>query len=363
MWIVTLRILQILRMTMYEGDEYIYESENTDWGNRPLKDVTNGYIKAASCSRDTKIRRLSGTDQSSDNPSTSLQLLDSSTLRVLPELQNGNSIDDLCVQLDSVDMCLNGDMLHCPSGTKPETETKINSPEVEVAYRKDKDGDTLLHLAIIHVQTVLSFNLIDLAPSPKFISMKNYMLQSPLHLAVLLNLPRVVRRLIVAGAEIDSRNKQGNTPLHLACRDGHIEIVRHLLEPVRYQEIKQNKYEIPYQKIPQDLFTRSYEGLTVLHLAAMNKHLDIVELLTEKEINLNLQEGKAGRTILHWACNQGDIKLVRLLLRHRSCNINARAYDGSTPFDLARDGGHDLVCMTLAAAGARHGEEEYSDSD
>jgi ankyrin only family protein len=185
----------------------------------------------------------------------------------------------------------------------------------------------------------------------------NLLFQTPLHLATLTDQPDVVRRLVVAGADLESRDKDGNTALHIACRDGLIKIVKHLLNPVRFEEIKQNSYSLAYQKIPQDMSISNYEGLSCLHLAAMNGHLDIVEFLMDKDIDVNLKDRKTGRTILHNACLAGDINLVKLLLRHKSCNINARAYDDSTPFDLARATDHDNVCMALAAAGAKYGDE------
>ena len=48
----------------------------------------------------------------------------------------------------------------------------------------------------------------------------NNLQQTPLHLAVLTNLPRLVTLLISRGAVVDARDRHGNTPLHIACRYG-----------------------------------------------------------------------------------------------------------------------------------------------
>lgn len=276
-----------------------------------------------------------------------------------------NEVDSLCKQLGSVEMT---DLQQTtPSFDEiMDSDRKSNNIaanfDSERIYTRDKDGDTLLHTAIILREISLIMQFITKAPSHTWLSFKNLLFQTPLHLAVLTDQPEVTRRLIVAGAEVDARDKDGNTALHIACREGQQKNLHYLLEPVRYHETKKNSYEIPYQKIPQDFSLTNYEGLTCLHVAAMNGHLDIVEALLDKDINVNLKEGKTGRTILHNACLNGDSNLVKLLLRHRECNINARAFDDSTPFDLARARGHDHVCMLLAAAGARYGEE-CSDSD
>jgi ankyrin repeat protein len=279
--------------------------------------------------------------------------------------ESQRDINDLCEQLDSVEMIGDGSMKRLNELESFEgnhgghVAANIDASRI---YLRDKDGDTLLHIAIILREVTLAMVFIGKAPSNTWLSFTNVLFQTPLHLSVLTNQPEVTRRLIVAGAEVDKRDKDGNTSLHIACRQGQHKNVQNLLEPVRYHEIKQNSYDIPYQTIPQDLSIKNYEGITCLHLAASHGHLDIVSMLLDKDIDVNLKEGKTGRTILHNACLTGDLNLVKLLLRHRSCNLNARAFDGSTPFDIARIRDHEDTCLILAAAGAGYGED-LTDSD
>ncbi|XP_060579523.1 NF-kappa-B inhibitor alpha-like [Ruditapes philippinarum] len=278
--------------------------------------------------------------------------------------ESQGDINNLCEQLDSVEMLdrsneIFNDLQLFEGNHGGHMAANIDASRI---YLRDKDGDTLLHTAIILREVTLAMMFIGKAPSNTWLSFTNVLFQTPLHLSVLTDQPEVTRRLIVAGAEVDKRDKDGNTALHIACRQGQYKNVQNLLEPVRYHEIKQNPYDIPYQTIPQDVSIKNYEGFTCLHLAASNGHLDIVSMLLDKDIDVNLKEGKTGRTILHNACLTGDLNLVKLLLRHRSCNINARAFDESTPFDLARIRGHEDICLVLAAAGAGYGED-LTDSD
>ena len=229
-------------------------------------------------------------------------------------------------------------------------------------FSQDKDGDTCLHIGLILGELNLVTALINTALSPRCLSIRNNLSQTPLHLAVLTNLISAVRRLIVGGAEIDSRDRNGNTALHLACANGYWSIAATLLEPVRYHETKLNtNYEIPYQKIPQNLEIANYDGKTVLHLAVMNGHYDIVKLLIDKRADINARDGKTGRTILHEACLDGNLDLVKYLLSCKKCNINARAFDDSTPFDFARIRGHTEIAILLARAGARYSEDDGSE--
>ncbi|KAH3838792.1 NF-kappa-B inhibitor cactus-like [Dreissena polymorpha] len=232
----------------------------------------------------------------------------------------------------------------------------------EELFVRDKDGDTHLHLAINLEHLVLVRTIIRMAPAYKFLSIPNKLFQTPLHLAVIVRQKSIVRQLVCAGADVTAVDRNGNTPLHIACRDGLYEIARCLLEPVRNREIQCNPYDIPYQKIPQDFDIANYDGLTCLHLAVINRHMDILQLLVERDVDLNMIERKAGRTILQIACISCDVKLVRTLMSVRACNMDARSYSGYTPLDLARDYNQDGVYTILAAAGAKH-SAEYVDSD
>ena len=82
---------------------------------------------------------------------------------------------------------------------------------------------------------------------------------------MLTNQAPLVRRLVVGGASVQCRDLNGNTPLHLACRDGHTDCVKALCLP-----ISQSEHEVallhltsqmpPPQPLPQDLEQRNYDG-------------------------------------------------------------------------------------------------------
>ena len=85
------------------------------------------------------------------------------------------------------------------------------------------------------------------------------------------------------------------------------------MEPVRYAETKQNYYEIPYQKIPQNLEICNYEGQNCLHLSAFRGYIEIVELLIDKGADVYSKDRKTGQTILHTACLHGNVEIVKQL--------------------------------------------------
>ena len=75
-----------------------------------------------------------------------------------------------------------------------------------------------------------------------------------------------MRRLVVGGASVLLRDKNGNTPLHLACRDGYLDCTRALLEPVSIEERLSAllPLHVTLQPLPQDLEQRNYEGMKLV---------------------------------------------------------------------------------------------------
>jgi hypothetical protein len=51
-----------------------------------------------------------------------------------------------------------------------------------------------------------------------------------LHVACANGHEEVVRRLLEGGADVDVKNAEGSTPLHWACLNGHVAVVRLLMD-------------------------------------------------------------------------------------------------------------------------------------
>ncbi|KAG8171252.1 hypothetical protein JTE90_010781 [Oedothorax gibbosus] len=115
------------------------------------------------------------------------------------------------------------------------TKDKFSLKEI---FKQDKDGDTILHLAMVEARSDIIFPLIQLSPHPDFLDLTNDLFQTLLHLATLTGKSNIVRRLVVAGATLDIQDHNGNTPLHLASRLGDLDCVQAMLAPIEKYEIE-----------------------------------------------------------------------------------------------------------------------------
>jgi ankyrin repeat protein len=199
---------------------------------------------------------------------------------------------------------------------------------------------------------------------------------SPLHVAAARGQTEVVESLLDRGAQVNAHTLDGWTPLHQACKLGHVVSAKLLL--ARGAAINGS----------------TDEGWTALHAAVANRHPEVVELLLAHgadvraegrhdpgwlllatargdadvirqglndavEAHIKGEDGLTalrgtmkGRgnydTILHWASFAGNASIVDQLLR-RGADANARNEDDVAPLHYAAAEGHaDTVELLLA---------------
>jgi len=238
-----------------------------------------------------------------------------------------------------------------PKPQEEELEQNNFRKEFEALYEPDKDGDCQLHLAIASGAADVVFALIRMAPHPVYLDIQNNELYAPLHIAVLMNQPTMVRRLIIAGATNDIRDQEGNTPLHLASKRGYLECAEALLRSISVEELKDASVvssEV-HNNLHSILDLKNYHGEHSLHLATFGQHYNFIRFLSWSGADMDATEGRSGKTALHYAVNKRDLNLVALLSTPKSfggcgVHLNHRDWAGRTPIQCAGiNGDVDIV--------------------
>ncbi|XP_072351308.1 nuclear factor NF-kappa-B p105 subunit-like [Scyliorhinus torazame] len=207
---------------------------------------------------------------------------------------------------------------------------------------QDQNGDTALHLAIIHLQPGVAKHLLQVIislPEKGAINMRNDLYQTPLHLAVITKQVEVVEALLQAGADVGLLDCHSNSVLHLAAEQGDVKMLGVLLS-------KRSKAVLELLRLPNNA------GFSAIHLAVIANSLSTLRQLIAAGAEVDGQEQHSGRTALHLAVEQENISLAGSLLLEGSAEIDSTTFDGSTALHIAAGRGCSKLCALLMAAGA-----------
>lgn len=178
--------------------------------------------------------------------------------------------------------------------------------------------------------------------------------QTPVHIAAAQGHVDVLKFCISIGGNTEILDCNGWTPLHFAAAEGHLEAVECLLQ------YSNTKYVV------------NNDGKTAFALAFDNGHSHLIGLLQLNDslhraarvddihgLKNCLDEGamvnvtdQNGWTPLHRAAFKGRIECVKVLLNH-GAQVEVADDDGYTPFHCAVEAGHVQVAQLLIAHGAR----------
>ncbi|NWI30991.1 NFKB2 factor, partial [Sula dactylatra] len=211
-----------------------------------------------------------------------------------------------------------------------------------LAASQDENGDTPLHLAIIHEQTAVIKQLIEVIvsmPNQHIINISNNLQQTPLHLAVITRQPQVVQLLLQAHADPTLLDRYGNSLLHLALQAGDEEMLRTLLAHLGS--------DAPYL-----LDLPNFHGLLPVHLAVKAKSLACLDLLVRKGADVNAVERQGGRTPLHLAVEMENLNMATHLVKKLGADVNSWTFARNTPLHLAAGLGSPILTKLLIKAGA-----------
>jgi ankyrin repeat protein len=123
-----------------------------------------------------------------------------------------------------------------------------------------------------------------------------------------------VKFLLGDGANINFQDSNGNTALHKACANGHLNVVTLLMSN-------------------NALFLPNTNGNTPLHWAALNGHLAVVNaLITHYSDSIQvLKKNSFGKSALTEAISNGHEEIAREILKHFSADPSYQESESSGP--------------------------------
>ena len=131
---------------------------------------------------------------------------------------------------------------------------------------------------------------------------------------------------------LEAKTKEGYTPLHLSCVNGHIEVVKSLAT-----------------LCPSTIFMVDNNGRGLMHAAARTTNVKLIEYLADEHSLKSDASDKSGVTPLHIAAEIGNFISFKALVNYtsKSGNYNPVSHNGKTPFSLACKNGCDLITSYL----------------
>ena len=178
-----------------------------------------------------------------------------------------------------------------------------------------------------------------------------------------------VKKHLAAGADVNAKDVDGETPLDLTIRWNQPETADLLRkhggktgEEFSIHEAAGKNRNGDIEAVRKhlasgtDVNAKDSLASTALRYAVGGGHKEIVELLIAKGADVNAKH-KYGSTPLHWAAGDGHNEIVELLIAN-GADVNAKADNGRTPLDSAeaiRDSGE--IADLLRKHGGKTAEE------
>ncbi|XP_053730737.1 nuclear factor NF-kappa-B p100 subunit [Synchiropus splendidus] len=207
---------------------------------------------------------------------------------------------------------------------------------------QDQNGDTPLHLSVIHQQGAVAQQLIHTLVTSRqldVLNTPNHLRQTPLHIAVVTRQARVAEMLLRAGADPSLLDEQGRSAVHLAALGADVATLRVLLAHLG-------------EAHAHLLNAADFHGLRPLHLAVRRDGERCLRLLVEGGAKVNAPEQSGGHTALHLAVRENLFKVACTLITELNADVNVCTFGGNSSLHLAAGLGSPTLCSLLIAAGA-----------
>ncbi|XP_055382825.1 nuclear factor NF-kappa-B p110 subunit-like isoform X2 [Condylostylus longicornis] len=206
-------------------------------------------------------------------------------------------------------------------------------------YENDKD---LLHTIIRNKEIkegIFLMRILDKFKLYDIVNLKNDDGDNCLHVACTFDRSMFIRSLINLGANVNTQNHKGKTPLHIAVEEQFENSIIKILD--------ENSYCTRSEKLNIDL--ANDDGYTALHVAVKKGNLNIVKKLIEVgKASTKICCSKNGNNVLHLAVEENNPEIVKYLLDFTNVRIHEKNTSGCTALSIAQSMGEKGKCLVDA---------------
>lgn len=195
----------------------------------------------------------------------------------------------------------------------------------------DASGESLVHAAVrIHSAEILKY-LLSLGVD---VNLANASKETPLRVAIITGMADIAACLIGYNAKVTEVDVRGRSLLHLASSKNDCLVGRLVLKQLNVN-------------------IRDCEGATPLHLAAEFGCLEMIKLLLNKGADVNAQDAD-GYTALHISCSKKNLDILKFLI-YKGASLSLPTCHGNYPLHIAAS--HDnqqAMNFILECEGFKH---------
>ncbi|KAF3688461.1 NF-kappa-B inhibitor zeta I-kappa-B-zeta [Channa argus] len=229
---------------------------------------------------------------------------------------------------------------------------RIQGVSLDLLNMQDADGDTFLHIAVAQGRRALVYVLAGKMAQCGSLDVKEHNGQTALQIAAATNQHLILQDLILHGAQINTQDFWGRSPLHVCAEKGYFLSLQSIWTSlVRCGQLI-------------DIEQFNYDGLTPLHAAVLShngvlkelrtlenpctymsmelakrrhKYIECIKTLMLMGASCGKRDLKSGRTCLHIASEEANMELLQLFLDLESSSlstVNDKTFSGNTALHI-----------------------------
>ncbi|RWS27838.1 ion channel nompc-like protein [Leptotrombidium deliense] len=242
----------------------------------------------------------------------------------------------------------------------------LRSSPKEIRLIPDSDGNIPLFLAVETGNHGVCRELLMALPKEQTALVKPITLETTAHTATKKRDMEMLRLVVDAGCDVNARNSDGQTPLHIVSYEGDETYVKYFYTVGADPNAKDIEDRTPLhlatekghfrivdlltEKFKASIYQRTKDGSTVMHIASRSGHPATAMAFMKKGVPLHMPN-KTGAKAIHMAAISGQVDVIKTVLSKGEF-IDVRTNEGLTALHLAVQASEEEVVETLLGYGA-----------